>query len=183
MALHTGMRKSELLGLKWHDIEIKRGVIHLLSTKNGEKRIIPMNRAIYDALTSVNRHASSPYVFVSEDGNPYNVRKSFETALKKSGIISFRFHDLRHTFASHLTMLGVELNTVRELLGHKTLNMTLRYAHLSPDHKSHAVGLFDTRMDTIWTPKLLDPPTVKIAESVSCEEVVSCESRAGVAQG
>ena len=177
------MRKSEIQFLKWEDVNFTRGYIELRQTKNGEKRIIPMNKAIYDALTSVNRHPTSPYVFVSEDGNPYNARKSFETALKKSGIISFRFHDLRHTFASHLTMLGVELNTVRELLGHKTLNMTLRYAHLSPDHKSHAVGLFDTKMDTIWAPRLIEPPAVKIAESVSCVKRVTCENYAGVAQG
>ena len=96
---------------------------------------------------------NSSYVFYGSDGKPLkNVRTSFFTALKKSGIIDFRFHDLRHTFASHLVMSGVDLNTVRELMGHKSLDMTLRYAHLSPDHKRRAVAILDKQLVSIWSP-------------------------------
>jgi integrase len=108
-----------------------------------------MNQTVKDLLISVMKHPKSPYVFCGEDGLPYNYRKSFETALKNSGILNFLFHDLRHTFASHLVMSGVDLNTVRELLGHKSLEMTLRYSHLSPDHKRRAVELLNSRMGTI----------------------------------
>ena len=86
-----------------------------------------------------------PYVFYDQSkGKSFkDVRKSFQTALRRAKIKDFRFHDLRHTFASLLVMAGVDITTVRELLGHKTLTMTLRYAHLAPSHKVKAVNLLD----------------------------------------
>jgi len=152
VALHTGMRKGEILGLKWHDIDIKRNIIHLYDTKNGEKREVPMNEVVQKTIIGVFKNPESQYVFCNKDGKAYrNVRKSFFTSLKKADIINFRFHDLRHTFASQLVMSGVDLNTVRELLGHKSIEMTLRYSHLSPDHKKRAVDILGKRMDTFWT--------------------------------
>ncbi len=152
VALHTGMRKSEILRLKWHDIDIKCNIIHLLDTKNGEKREIPMNEVVQKTIIGVLKNPESQYIFCNKDGKPYgDIKKSFFTAIKKSGIVDFRFHDLRHTFASQLVMAGVDLNTVRELLGHKSLEMTLRYSHLSPDHKKRAVDILGQRMDAFWT--------------------------------
>jgi integrase len=140
IALNTGMRKGEILGLKWKDIDFRRGIIYLLDTKNSDKREVPINDRVKKALISQPKHKESSYVFCNKNGKPYrDIRKSFVATLNKSDIISFRFHDLRHTFASHLVMSGVDLNTVRELLGHKSLRMTLRYSHLSPAHKQRAV--------------------------------------------
>lgn len=92
---------------------------------------------------------------------PYDdVKRSFQTALKRSGIVDFRFHDLRHTFASHLVMAGVDVTTVKERLGHKTLTMTLRYAHLAPAHKVKAVDLLDSALNSKPTiQKLYNPKT------------------------
>ncbi len=153
VALNTGMRRGEILSLKWHDIDFRRNVIHLYNTKNSEKREVPMNEMAKTALIRTKKHPESAYVFCNGRGEPFkDIKKSFLQTLKKSGIVDFRFHDLRHTFASHLVMSGVDLNTVRELLGHKSLEMTLRYSHLSPDHKKRAVDILSRRMDTIWTP-------------------------------
>jgi integrase len=139
------MRRGEILKLKWHDIDYQRGIIYLLDTKNGAKREVFMNDLVKNALIGVRKHPESPYVFCDKNGRPYHdIRKSFYTALEKSGIISFRFHDLRHTFASQLVMSGVDINTVRELLGHKDIRMTLRYSHLSQDYKRH-MSLFQRR--------------------------------------
>jgi integrase len=164
VAVFTGMRKSEILNLKWEDIDFKRGIIYLLHTKNNEKREVLMNDIVSKALSSIERHKDSPYVFLSHTGKPYtNVRKSFETALKKCDIINFRFHDLRHTFASQLVMMGIDIKTVQELMGHKTIEMTLRYSHLSPDHKKKAVDTLGKKIGTFWSQM---PETAKDAEDV-----------------
>lgn len=163
VAVNTGMRLGEILGLKWHDIDFKRDIIYLYETKNGDKREIPMNLVVKKTLIARRKHPESAYVFYKKDGTRMiAVRKSFFTALKKSGIKDLRFHDLRHTFASQLVMAGIDLNTVRELLGHKSLDMTLRYSHLSPDHKRNAVDVLggaingklaknEPQPDTIWS--------------------------------
>ncbi len=154
VALNTGMRRGEILGLKWSNVDLKRDIIYLLNTKNGEKREIPMNAYVKNALMSVPRDTEGELIFFTGNGRLFkDFRKSFFTALKKSDIKGFRFHDLRHTFASHLVMSGIDLNTVRELLGHKSIKMTLRYAHLSPHHKKAAVSVLTKMMDTIWTPE------------------------------
>ena len=121
-----------------------------------------------NVLVSIPRHSTSSFVFTTSTGNQRkNVQKSFFTARENSGINNFRFHDLRHTFASHLVMSGVDLNTVRELLGHKTLKMTLRYSHLSQTHKKQAVDVLANKMDDIWTLEvdtdnaIVNPPSVK----------------------
>ena len=154
VALNTGMRKSEILNLKWEDIDFHQKIIYIMNTKNNEKREIPINQVVFDSLLKVKKHPDSPYVFCNKDGKPYgDVKTAFWHARKRAGIKNFRFHDLRHTFASHLVMAGVDLNTVKELLGHKDIKMTLRYAHLSPDYKRRAVETLCNKMDTIWTPR------------------------------
>ncbi len=172
VALNTGMRKSEILGLKWHDIDVRRNIICLLDTKNGEKREVPMNDVVKRALIAVPKHPESSYVFCNKDGKPYgDIKKSFFTAMKDSDIIGFHFHDLRHTFASQLVMAGVDLNTVRELLGHKSLEMTLRYSRLSLDHKKRAVDVLSRQMDAIWTPEPAVDDTEKLTVSQLIEKI------------
>jgi integrase len=145
VAVHSGMRKGELFGLKWAQVNFEQGIITLHDTKNGERRDIPMNETVKTTLKGMER--KSEHVFCDEEGEAFvRMQRSFEGALKKSGIEDFRFHDLRHTFASNMVMAGEDLNTVRELLGHKDLTMTLRYAHLSPNHKTRAVNVLDRIM-------------------------------------
>jgi integrase len=94
------------------------------------------------------RRLDVPYLFYDRvTGKPLqNVKRSFNTALRKAKIRDFRFHDLRHCFASHLVMAGVDLTTVKDLLGHKSITMTLRYAHLAPSHKVNAVNVLDAAL-------------------------------------
>jgi integrase len=144
-ALNTGMRKEEILSLQWEkNIDLVHGFILLEITKNGERREIPINQTLRDILQGLTRRLGSPYAFINEEGKRLKeIKRTFHTALRRAGIKDFTFHDLRHTFASQLVMKGADITTVKELLGHKTLAMTLRYAHLAPEHKAKAVGLLD----------------------------------------
>lgn len=149
LALNTGLRKNEILQLKWKDIDIKEKKIIVRRTKNNEIRTVPINDTLYGELVKIARHLESEYVFCDKSGIPYgNVRKSFESALSTAKIEDFHFHDLRHTFASHLVMKGCDLRTVQQLMGHKDIKMTMRYSHLSKAHLQEAVS----KLDSLWTP-------------------------------
>lgn len=143
-ALNTGMRKSEILNLTWNQVDFKHGFIYLERTKNNERREIPLNDTMKALLRELfkNRRLDTDYVFINPATGRRltDVKRSFRTACRKAGIQDFHFHDLRHTFASHLVMNGVDLKTVQELLGHKTIKMTLKYSHLSKAHKEKAVN-------------------------------------------
>ncbi len=137
LALSTGMRRGEILNLKWNDVDLDRGAILLQTTKNGERRFIPLVGIALDLLKSrcVNQSATF-LVFPAphSPSKPIDIRSAWETALEKAGIFNFRFHDLRHTAASYLAMNQASLLEIGTLLGHKTIQMTKRYAHLSNAH-------------------------------------------------
>ncbi len=103
VALHSGMRSSEILSLRWENVDLRHGFILLEITKNGERREIPIDNTLKEMFNSMLRGLESVYVFTDpRTGEPYkSVKRSFSTALKKACITRFRFHDLRHTFASH----------------------------------------------------------------------------------
>jgi integrase len=154
MALNTGMRKGEILNLKWDGVDLLNRVILIDNdkTKNGKSRKIPINDTLYKTVFAVSkvRRINVPYVFYNPDTlKPFrDIEKGFRSALKKSHITDFRFHDLHHTFASQLVMGGVDLVTVRDLMGHKDIKMTLRYSHLSNSHLIEGVKVLDSKFTT-----------------------------------
>jgi integrase len=144
------MRLEEVLSLEWgRHVDLAHGFITLDKTKNGDRRELPINGTLRETLKGLTRRLDVPYVFYNPaTGKRHkDIRRSFNAALRKTGIKDFKFHDLRHTFASQLVMAGVDLTTVKELLGHKTLTMTLRYAHLAPAHKVKAVDVLDSTLN------------------------------------
>lgn len=163
-AINTGMRRGEILDLTWS--QVRNGFIYLQKTKTNESRQIPINDNLENLFREirVEQELRSQYVFTYATGEerivgivPVKERKkpapvpdrlnsiknSFRRALIAAEIYDFRFHDLRHTFASQMIMHGASLKDVQEILGHKTMTMTLRYAHLSQEHKKKAVNLLN----------------------------------------
>jgi len=151
-AVYTGMRFGELMALEWRDIDFERSLLTIRDSKNWEPRHVPMNPAVGYALKAHQRRQTKSeggivqLVFPNpRTGTPFkDIRKGFNKALKDAGIVRhFKFHGLRHTAASHLTMGGVDLRTVGKILGHKTAQITLRYAHLAPEFLKGAVDRLD----------------------------------------
>ena len=160
IAIHTGMRQSEEFGMMWCDVDLGRKQITLPKTKNGKPRHIPLNAvalAAFEILFS-KRQAKEQAVFPSNRGGDHvkGARGWFKDAAARAGLLDFTWHDLRHTFASRLVMGGVDLRTVGELMGHSTAQMTMRYAHLAPEHKASAVDAL----------LVLKPAPVKSAHNV-----------------
>jgi integrase len=131
LMLYTGCRKSEVLNLKWVNVNIKDRYMHLPDTKTGESAR-PLNQKAIDLLASITPKESNPYVFYGKiPGKPLSeVKTAWSAILKRAAIKDFRLHDLRHSFASFSLSKGVDLYTVSKLLGHRNIATTTRYAHL-----------------------------------------------------
>jgi integrase len=154
------MRMSEQYGLDWNQVDFERRQVHLPKTKNGDSRTIPLNSVALGALKDLrgrNKPKGADPVFPSARSGTalQGSRGWFPTALEEAGIEGYSWHCNRHTFASRLVMAGVDLRTVAELLGHRTLQMVMRYSHLAPEHQASAVDRLvvrgnqtDTRTDT-----------------------------------
>jgi len=144
IAMNTGLRRGELFGLDWRSVNLPSRLLTVTAgnAKSRKARHVPLNAEALDVLTRWREQSSrTGLVFPGEGGGKLtNVNKSWEGVATEAELEDFRFHDLRHDFASKLVMAGVDLNTVRELLGHADIAMTLRYAHLSPDKLAEAVA-------------------------------------------
>lgn len=146
-ALNTGMRQAEILALQWHDVDFCRGALVVMKSKNHERRTIPLNNVVYDLLSRKRAEGGQTgVVFVTGRGNVLKARyliRTFTEVRDRAGLTDFRFHDLRHTFASRLVQKGIDLYKVQLLLGHKTGTMTQRYAHHCPESLRDGVKVLE----------------------------------------
>ncbi|CAM3246267.1 site-specific integrase [Corallococcus sp. ZKHCc1 1396] len=158
VALKSGLRQGELIGLQWNDLSLPQGLLHVRRTiwrgieglpKGGRERTVDLPASVVDALKA-HRHLRGRFVFCQEDGQPLTpgkMKAPLRRALQAAGITreqgQIGWHDLRHTYGSHLAMRAVPLKVVQELMGHATIEMTMRYAHLSPDTRREAVSVLD----------------------------------------
>lgn len=147
VALHTGMRLGEILNMQWENINLFQKTITVTETKNKENRTIPMTNTIFEILAEKGKVQNiSGWVFATSKGTKIrmrNMQREWYNTLEKAGITDFRFHDLRHTAASRMVQAGVDIYSVAKILGHKTLEITKRYAHHNVDSLRNAVAVLD----------------------------------------
>ena len=143
-AVDTGGRRSELLRLDWRYVDFANRRITFVQTKNGEDRTVRLCQRAYETLEGLGPKEHGP-VFTYQGKALKGFKSSFDKAREKAGIEDFRFHDLRHTFASRLVQGGVPLYDVMHLTGHKSLEMVQRYAHLAPEFQEAAIAVLDRR--------------------------------------
>ena len=141
LALHTGLRRGEMYKARWEDVNFEQRLLKVPLSKNGESRHVPLNRLALAALERLrSKCEGKDWIFVSVTGERLqSPRHWFEPAIQEAKIADFHWHDARHTFASRLRMAGVDLGTIQELMGHKSISMTCRYAHLAPTYQLAAV--------------------------------------------
>jgi integrase len=142
-ALNTGMRRNEILMLKWEQVDLKTLTLQVTRTKSGKNRMIPINNALLEVLNIQRQNVNSNFVFPNpENGEPFrSIRNGFISSCRRAGIENLRFHDLRHTFGTRLIQKGVDIVTVQNLLGHRNVTITQRYTHTSSVQKREAVDL------------------------------------------
>ena len=146
--LNTGLRQDELLSLEWSRVNLLRKTILITNTKNDKPKTVPLNKIALDVINrrSKVRSIKNNFVFFNRNGKKIsvnNLRISFNNVMRKAGIKDFRFHDLRHTFATRLAQAGVDLYKISKLLGHKDIKMTQRYAHHCPDSLRDGVEILE----------------------------------------
>jgi len=145
-AIYTGIRQGELLRLRWEDVDWNTGILTVKKSKHGQAHRVPMNSIVQSVMSEAYQNRKGDRIFPHDSSQ---MRKSFEKAIKAAGLAPFRFHDLRHTFASRLSMKGANDRTLMVLGGWKSPAMLSRYAHLSPTHLWQAVeSLVENKPDT-----------------------------------
>ncbi len=148
LALSTGMRKGEIMGLKWSNIDLSKGRITLYETKNNEIRVVPLVGHAMGLIKKQVRRIDTPLLFPGKvkPSLPQDLRAPWQAALKKAEVSDFRFHDLRHSAASYMAMNGASMTEIAEVLGHKTLQMVKRYSHLSEAHTTSVVASMNEKI-------------------------------------
>ena len=143
-ALQTMMRKGEIFGLKWFQVNFDYNIIRIVESKSGKARDIPISKKLLALLKSIPR--TSEYVFVNPDtGKPYtDIKHSWKTVCNAAGLKNFRFHDLRHTAITRMVEKGVPLPVVQELAGHTKIETTMRYIHTSSKQKLDAIEVLNS---------------------------------------
>lgn len=170
LALNTGMRRGELLGLEWSRVDLDQRTIRILNAKSDAgRRVIPMNATVHSLLSDLAKRTTSPLVFPSsrKPGEKLlDLKKGFKKAVQVAGVYKIRFHDMRHTFATRLIRAGVDIITVQKLLGHSKITMTERYTHSLADVKMAAVSKLDLAgVCSVPDPNRTPSPTGVVAES------------------
>jgi len=155
-AINTGLRRGEILKLKWPQVDLERRLVTILKPKNKETRSIPINTNVQELLKGkVTKRKNSGYVFPSEAGTqigPNNMERAFRKARKEAGLSDVRIHDLRHTAASRMAQAGIDLYKVGTILGHNDVRMTKRYAHLNVECLREGVDALNKPVATDATP-------------------------------
>jgi integrase len=164
IALNTGMRRAEILSLRWRAVDIGGGVINIENSKSGKSRKVPMNALVREALRALPRVASSDYVFYNPETKTHikDVRRGFQASCARAEIKGLRLHDLRHTFATWWITAGGDLVALSKILGHASIQMTMRYAHATPEVVRLGIERVGELLD-LGRQKGANPPEVVIS--------------------